>query len=291
VETFYYHADQQGNIRSLTDAFGSVTDAYNYDAYGSQVLEAGSLGTHNSLGYASQFTDGSGLVYMRARYYDPATQQFLTRDPLAAATGHPYVYAGANPINAVDPTGTAPWWLAMLGVAALGVGSSIAFDVGADYTFDNSNFDFWTSVGTSASDPGTWLAAIPSPGIARKFTTFGSKFGGIEKKAASKTAYMLSAFEIDNPPIKLGSAGGPGVGKEFSWDVFRQNPKRLCVFCRMPGANAIDHVIPKTRGGNNTIENAQLACTHCNASKGNRGAYPMSPPRGYVGPWPPPWWP
>ncbi|MHB2022061.1 MAG: RHS repeat-associated core domain-containing protein [Mycobacteriales bacterium] len=44
-------------------------------------------------------------VYLRARYYDPATGQFLTRDPIAALTGSPYGYAGDNPLNLTDPTG------------------------------------------------------------------------------------------------------------------------------------------------------------------------------------------
>src|SRR5688572_6297192 len=33
----------------------------------------------------------------------------------------------------------------------------------------------------------------------------------------------------------------------------------------------------------------RLACPHCNPSKG-AGTYPKTPPPGYTGPWPPPWW-
>lgn len=40
-----------------------------------------------------------------ARYYDPATAQFLTRDPLEASTGTPYGYAGESPLDASDPSG------------------------------------------------------------------------------------------------------------------------------------------------------------------------------------------
>jgi filamentous hemagglutinin len=58
----------------------------------------------------------------------------------------------------------------------------------------------------------------------------------------------------------------------------------------MPGtATDVDHAIPRSRGGNATIDNAQLACPHCNRSKGARD-YPVTPPSGYQGPWPPPWW-
>ena len=47
----------------------------------------------------------TGLQYLRARYYDPGTAQFLTRDPLAQLTRQPYAYAGDNPLNGADPTG------------------------------------------------------------------------------------------------------------------------------------------------------------------------------------------
>ena len=63
-------------------------------------------GTLTPFGYAGQYTDAeSGLQYLRARYYDPATQQFLTVDPLLAQTDQAYAYAGGSPTNATDPSG------------------------------------------------------------------------------------------------------------------------------------------------------------------------------------------
>jgi RHS repeat-associated protein len=47
----------------------------------------------------------SGLIYLRARWYDPATGQFLSVDPLEGETGDAYSYAGDNPTNNTDPTG------------------------------------------------------------------------------------------------------------------------------------------------------------------------------------------
>jgi RHS repeat-associated protein len=47
----------------------------------------------------------SGLIYLRARYYDPATGQFMSRDPLVVLTGEAYGYVGDNPLNEVDPLG------------------------------------------------------------------------------------------------------------------------------------------------------------------------------------------
>lgn len=56
--------------------------------------------------FNGQYTDTeTGLIYLRARYYDPATAAFLTRDPLAAQTRRPYGYAGDNPLTYTDPLG------------------------------------------------------------------------------------------------------------------------------------------------------------------------------------------
>ena len=49
------------------------------------------------------------LDYLINRYYDPATQQYITVDPAVAATGQPYTYVGGDPVNAVDPLGLS-WW-------------------------------------------------------------------------------------------------------------------------------------------------------------------------------------
>jgi len=47
------------------------------------------------------------------RYYDPATGQFLSVDPMVDETGQPYAYAGDDPVNASDPSGlaTCAGWL------------------------------------------------------------------------------------------------------------------------------------------------------------------------------------
>ena len=102
--TLYYHQDQLGSTRALTDTTGATVATYTYDSYGRRT---GSTGTINTpLGYAAQYTDQeSGFQYLRARYYDPTTGQFLTRDPMSAVTGTPYAYAANDPVNYVDPTG------------------------------------------------------------------------------------------------------------------------------------------------------------------------------------------
>lgn len=100
----YYHQDQLGSTRALTNATGTTVATYSYDAYGNVTAQTGSV--TNPFQFAGQYTDAeSGLQYLRARYYDPATEQFLTRDPLAAQTQEPYGYTGGDPLNMVDSSG------------------------------------------------------------------------------------------------------------------------------------------------------------------------------------------
>ena len=52
--------------------------------------------------------DGKAVGSVLARYYDPATAQFLTRDPDVATTLSPYGYVDGDPINSIDPSGQSP---------------------------------------------------------------------------------------------------------------------------------------------------------------------------------------
>ncbi|NED97131.1 hypothetical protein G1H11_17675 [Phytoactinopolyspora alkaliphila] len=95
------------------------------------------------------------------------------------------------------------------------------------------------------------------------------------------------------PSIKPGSAGGPTASQKFPERVRQEeladNPS-TCVYCRMETDRPqVDHAIPRSRGGNSTRDNAQTTCAHCNASKGARD-FPVTPPEGFAGAWPPPWW-
>lgn len=100
----YYHHDQLGSTRALTNTSGGVIATYTYDPYGNPT---GTTGTAtNPFRYAGQYTDPeSGLQYLRARYYDPSTSTFLTRDPMESVTREPYGYVGGNPLNRTDPSG------------------------------------------------------------------------------------------------------------------------------------------------------------------------------------------
>jgi RHS repeat-associated protein len=99
----YLHHDQQGSTRLLTNEKGEKVGSATYDGYGNPI---GKTGTISPLGYDGEYTDAdTGLIYLRARYYDPATAQFLSVDPVVQQTRTPYTYAHDNPLSDGDPTG------------------------------------------------------------------------------------------------------------------------------------------------------------------------------------------
>jgi RHS repeat-associated protein len=105
----FYGYDGGGNVRQLTNSAGAVTDTYEYDAFGNDVYHTGTT-PNNYLYRGEQYDPDLGLYYLRARYYNPATGRFLSRDPLVGQSWdpkslHKYLYAGGDPVNAEDPTG------------------------------------------------------------------------------------------------------------------------------------------------------------------------------------------
>ena len=95
----YRLTDGLGSTAAMANSGGTVTDTWTYDVFGAVRSHSGSSGTQWL--FAGEQNDPNGLEYLRARYYDPATGRFMSRDPL----GGGYPYAGGNPANMVDPTG------------------------------------------------------------------------------------------------------------------------------------------------------------------------------------------
>ena len=100
----WLHHDQLGSTRLVTSANGSMAGKFWYSPYG--VLTPSSGAPATPMLYAGQYIDGeSSLYYLQARYYDPASAQFMTVDPAVAITHSPYGYVAGNPLNAADPAG------------------------------------------------------------------------------------------------------------------------------------------------------------------------------------------
>jgi RHS repeat-associated protein len=105
--TQYFLADGLGSTVALTDSSGTVVQTYSYDAFGAPT---GSGTAPTEFQFAGQQTDPSGLQYLRARYYDPGTGRFLSRDTALGGLDQPqslsrFAYAQGNPVTLIDPSG------------------------------------------------------------------------------------------------------------------------------------------------------------------------------------------
>ncbi|MBE0475896.1 MAG: RHS repeat protein [Coriobacteriia bacterium] len=119
---FYLITTDRGDVVELLDSNGAPFATYRYDAWGNPIAAgtrtrttteitsaalAAAIAFRQVLRYAGYCYDGgTGLYYLSARYYDPATYQFLSKDP-AKDDGEEsaYQYCGGNPVGGVDPTG------------------------------------------------------------------------------------------------------------------------------------------------------------------------------------------
>jgi RHS repeat-associated protein len=127
-------ADANSDLRGIVQLTSGthrnqLVNYTDYDAYGNPITQAGGTteaggltATHTSInstyvgttafGFGGGYTDPTGLVYLVYRYYDPGSGQFMSIDPLVPQPQSYYQYAGDNPINNVDHSGT--YWVPTL---------------------------------------------------------------------------------------------------------------------------------------------------------------------------------
>ncbi|MGB9619695.1 MAG: RHS repeat domain-containing protein [Armatimonadota bacterium] len=156
----YYHFDELGSTRLLTDADGDITDRYAYDAYGSLLSHdcySGSVEQSyqyvGQLGYYTHWMEPDfGLLQLGVRFYDPEVGRFTQRDPMQNDHA-PYTYAGDEPTRLVDPQGTFPVVPVIIG-GAVGVVDLLcvrdAFNVGADWRDKPNDLAFQRKWGKDA---------------------------------------------------------------------------------------------------------------------------------------------
>ncbi|MGB7160273.1 MAG: RHS repeat-associated core domain-containing protein [Tepidisphaeraceae bacterium] len=106
----YLVYDGHGSTRLLTTATGTITERYAFDAFGLGLAHnPGTTGT-DFLFAGEQLDSGLGQYYLRARYYDQSVGRFSSFDDFEANASEPthlhkYLYAGSNPVGAIDPSG------------------------------------------------------------------------------------------------------------------------------------------------------------------------------------------
>jgi RHS repeat-associated protein len=100
--------DSMRNTIALADSSGNVQTQYSYEPFGKTTI-SGSANT-SALQYVGRENDSAGLYFMRARYYSPTYQRFISEDPvgIGGQSVNFYRYAKNNPISYFDPIGLKP---------------------------------------------------------------------------------------------------------------------------------------------------------------------------------------
>ena len=107
---FFLHADHLGSTSLATDANGAVVPNSRqlYDAWGN--VRTKGTGLPTDVSFTGKHIDGTGLVYLGARYYAPSLNRWLSPDTIVPQPGNPqdlnrYSYTRNNPVKYTDPTG------------------------------------------------------------------------------------------------------------------------------------------------------------------------------------------
>lgn len=105
--------DGHGNMVATIKRAGTgnssftVSDSRSYDVWGG--IRSGSATADPAQRYCASLghrvdNESEGLIYMRARYYEPWTGRFVSEDPGHDGTNW-FIYCNSNPVNLVDVTG------------------------------------------------------------------------------------------------------------------------------------------------------------------------------------------
>jgi RHS repeat-associated protein len=105
---YYYDYNLQGSTAGITNSAGVYVNQYSYDPFGEvTTVSAGITNPFTFVGQDGVSSDGNGLTYMRARYFDARTGQFVSNDPFGLGGSDLNIrrYVANDPIIGIDPLG------------------------------------------------------------------------------------------------------------------------------------------------------------------------------------------
>ncbi len=230
----FYHADGLGSVRALSNLAGQRTDAYSYDAFGALRSHTGSAAqTFTFTG--EQVEDGLGLIYLRARYYDPQVGRFVSQDAFgglvhSSQQGNRYTYVVNNPLNLTDATGLSYVFDKIRLSGFLGLGANIELGAYTDIETGETRLILTPGLGGGLGgglkgEAGYSTGGLPNAGLdlnARASTQFTGLGAGIQGKydfASDSAKVGGSLGPIKGSLSSSGSAtvaGTVGIGAEAS---------------------------------------------------------------------------
>jgi RHS repeat-associated protein len=111
----YYLSDALGSTVAITNMNAGIIDNNRFAPYGEPLspVAKNSRLTNSPWGYTGESHDiEAGLVYLRARYYEPGTSRFIQQDSYPyfgeiedPLTRNLYIYVSGNPLSYIDSSG------------------------------------------------------------------------------------------------------------------------------------------------------------------------------------------
>ena len=235
-QTNYFHCDQIGIPREMTDRDGKLLWFGDYYGWGKLKTETNITNAHQPFRLQNQYCDAeTGLHYNFFRYYEPDAGRFVNQDPIGLLGGNnlyefannintwndPFGLEGKSLLQKIDEAMTGAYWegSATAGFGLAGsveyagkgkVSSSIALTAGASLE---------TSVGMSKN-------------VGEKKDGFISEICGTAKMGPSFGACAGSNLEKNAKPYVTGKGGygaGAGVtaniGYQKTFDLMKSAPR------------------------------------------------------------------
>lgn len=225
-----------------------MTKSFRYRVYGAIAASFG--GSPSLSGYAGEVSDVNGLIYLRARWYDPISLVFISRDPFMGESSKPtslnaFIYATRRPTMLVDPSGLDPashgnWAYAIadvfrdldspdpatrrgayLKVVGIGIGAGAVGAVGWHLAAAALASPAGTVVTTRLVTAGT--AALP---IVFKAEHVIENYGGDEEAMITAEGTILQDIVSLQSSTSLGSSWWGWVNTGSTWIQYRAQEAR-----------------------------------------------------------------
>ncbi|WP_343252806.1 RHS repeat-associated core domain-containing protein [Ligaoa zhengdingensis] len=253
----YYLYNAHGDVVQLTDTTGTVTQEYEYDAFGNE--QNPSANDTNPLRYCGEYFDAeTGTIYLRARYYDPRIGRFTSADTvlqmmveLSSGIEVPdplslnrYTYCHNNPVMYVDQNGHwiikdfLQWKVKTIDMSVLNFVQDKLSEVNMTYTdgfIISGSPGFWSfnfQVGIAIDTDGNMVIQYTT--LNDSLSTGGSNVNDMDAKwgfAFMRFNTVTNAPTVDDllgPAFQLGASYGTlleGIpfGGSFDFTAFKTN--------------------------------------------------------------------
>jgi RHS repeat-associated protein len=179
----YFLSDHLGSTNGLADNTGTLVSSAGYDSFGNQT---GTLS--NRYGFTGrEYDDFTGLMYYRARMYDPVLGRFISEDPIGFEGGDVnfYGYVRNQPLVYRDSAGlypggdilSNPGFVSSAATALSAAGAAIGVAASSPAVVAGAGFAAGYAVGYY---PGQWTANHPSnPFVNGPLNPFGTPYPGV----------------------------------------------------------------------------------------------------------------